>query len=132
MREIVYLACPYTDSKVHVREERFRAATEAAAALIRQGRIVFSPITMTHPIDVVLSEGEGTLGSDFWVSFDEAFMSCCSEMIILQVPGWNTSRGIAREVEFFRSQRKPISIMSADHQLMPASPTALELLPIAS
>lgn len=110
--KIVYLACPYTHHDKQVREKRFSAATEAAAHLIRTGRIVFSPITMTHPIDVVLASEDATLGSDYWVDFDEAFMDFCSEMIILDIDGWQQSSGIRREIAFFRAQGKPISIMS--------------------
>jgi hypothetical protein len=105
---IIYLACPYTDVSAAVRERRFQAATQAAAALIRQGHIVFSPITMTHPIDTVLAGGLGTLGSDFWVTFDEAFMSCCSELAILRIEGWDRSPGIMREREFFEARALPV------------------------
>ena len=105
---IIYLACPYTDASVDVRELRFNAATRAAAALIKQGHIVFSPITMSHPIDVVLAGERGTLGSDFWVAFDEAFMSFCSEMAILRIQGWDESPGIIRERKFFESRALPV------------------------
>lgn len=106
--KIIYLACPYSDPDPRVREERFKAATEAAAALISDGYIVYSPITMTHPIDLVLAGGQSTLGSDYWVAFDEAFMSLCSEIFVLQLPGWNMSAGIERELQYFRDKRRPI------------------------
>ncbi|WP_352651744.1 DUF1937 family protein [Mesorhizobium sp. M0659] len=125
---IVYLACPYTDPDRQVRELRFRSATEAAAALISQGRIVFSPITMTHPIDVVLSKEAGTLGSDFWVSFDEAFMNACSEIVLLQIGGWRESKGIAREIDHFYRRQKPISIMTETHIQKPLLPMELRQL----
>ena len=107
-KKIIYLACPYTHPDGRIREERFRSATEVAADLIRQGHIVYSPITMTHPIDVVLAGTGSTLGSDFWVSFDEAFMDACSEMVILKVDGWDKSAGIKREIAYFKKQGKPI------------------------
>lgn len=107
-KRIIYVACPYTDPDRMVRERRFQIATEAAAALIKEGHIVFSPITMTHPIDVVLAGGMGTLGSDYWVAFDEAFMDMCAEMVVLQVDGWDRSSGIRREIEYFDRQNKPV------------------------
>jgi hypothetical protein len=107
---IVYLACPYTDSDPLVRRWRFEMATAAAAILVKRGVVVFSPVTMTHPIDVALA-GDRTLGSEFWVKFDEAFMSKCCEMIILKIDGWNTSSGMKREIDFFRKLNKPISFM---------------------
>jgi hypothetical protein len=106
--KIVYLACPYTHPSSQLRERRFLAATNAAARLINQGHVVFSPITMTHPIDLVLAGKDSTLGTDFWVRFDEAFMGVCSEMAILRIEGWQESAGILREREFFEKRGRPI------------------------
>ena len=77
--EIVYLACPYSKGTSKARLARFEAATHVAAKLIERRLIVFSPLTMTHPIDVVLAEEGETLGSDYWVEFDIVFMEACSE-----------------------------------------------------
>jgi len=107
---IIYLACPYTDKDPKVRLSRFELATAAAATLVRRGFIVFSPITMTHPLDVVLA-GRDTLGSDFWVQFDEAFMNKCSEIVVLQIEGWEHSSGVRREIEYFKQRGKPVSFM---------------------
>jgi hypothetical protein len=106
--DVVYLACPYTHIDPAVRESRFRVATDVAADLIRSGRIVYSPIKMTHPIDVVLAGHGNTLGSDYWVEFDEAFMEMCSEIIVVKLEGWEQSSGIRREVEYFKARKKPI------------------------
>jgi hypothetical protein len=110
-KRVIYLACPYTHPDQAVRAARFHAATRAAAALISQGNIVYSPITMTHPIDLVLG-GSETLGSEYWVTFDEAFMDFCSELYVLTLDGWDKSPGIAREIEYFQRQRKPIYFIS--------------------
>jgi hypothetical protein len=91
---------------------RFRWATLAAATLIKRGSVVYSPITMTHPLDLVLSGRSETLGSDYWVRFDEAFMEKCAQMVVLQIDGWDRSSGVRREIERFKEMRKPISFMS--------------------
>ena len=111
--QIVYLACPYSHSDMAVRLQRFYASAHAAAELIRRGMFVYSPITMTHPIDLVLAEEGGSMGSDYWCDFDEAFMAICSEMIILTIPGWQESGGIKRELEFFRAEGKPVRFLDA-------------------
>jgi hypothetical protein len=106
--EIIYLAGPYSndaprhpkgDASAEKRLARFNAITEAARQLIEQGKIVYSPLTMTHPIAVRMKNDPG---SAFWVSFDEAFMVHCRRLIVLKLPGWDASSGIIREIEFFR------------------------------
>ena len=47
---MIYLASPYTHHDPEVRLERYRAVCRAAAGLIRQGRVVFSPIAHSHAI----------------------------------------------------------------------------------
>jgi hypothetical protein len=98
---IIYLACPYTDVSFEVRRQRFQTATEVAARLIKGGFVVFSPVTMTHPIDIVLAGEGNTLGSEFWTRFDEAFMEFCTEMVVLRLSGWQESSGIQRRSSSF-------------------------------
>jgi hypothetical protein len=107
---IIYLAGPYSnDAPANPLEEasaekrlaRFDAVTEVARHLIEQSEIVYSPLTMTHPIAVRM---EHDPGSDFWVSFDEAFMAHCNRLIVLKLPGWDASSGVSREIEFFREK----------------------------
>jgi hypothetical protein len=111
---IIYLACPYSDPKMEVRVARFEASAHAAAHLIHEGLFVYSPITMTHPIDVVMADEGETMGSEYWCDFDEAFMRVCSEMVILALPGWDQSRGIKREAEFFSAASKRVRYMIPD------------------
>lgn len=110
--ELAYLACPYTHPSMDVRVARFEASARAAADLIHRGMFVYSPITMTHPIDLMMTAGGESMGSDYWCNFDEAFMRVCDEMIILTISGWRESTGIAREAAFFKKAGKPIRYMS--------------------
>ncbi|MBR0852135.1 DUF1937 family protein [Bradyrhizobium diazoefficiens] len=116
-RDLIYLACPYTHRDASVRLYRFEQATKAAAALIGQGHIVFSPITMTHPIDIEMAGADNTLGSDFWVTFDEAFMDRCDVFALLPLEGWQESGGIKRELAYFEAQGKPLRILDPHYQL---------------
>jgi nucleoside 2-deoxyribosyltransferase len=108
--QIAYLAAPYTHADRSVRQWRFEMATAAAATLVRRRIVVYSPITMTHPIDVALA-GDLTLGSKFWVDFDEAFMNKCAGIIVLQLDGWDQSDGVAHEIEYFSRRGKPVALM---------------------
>ena len=109
--DVIYLACPYTDPDPAVRKARFEVATAVAADLIRAGRIVYSPITMTHPIDIVLAGASNTLGSDYWVAFDEAFMEMCSEIIVIRLDGWQKSSGVRREIAYCQERNRLVRYM---------------------
>src|SRR5579872_5662929 len=102
MTEIIYVAVPYTDLDPAVRDGRWHLANLAAAHLIKtRETIVYSPITMTDPLDRVLAGSGKTLGSDYWVKFDEAFMTTCSSIAVVTVPGWDKSSGVKREIARF-------------------------------
>jgi len=115
---IIYLASPYTNTDHNVSQARYMAVTQVAAQLVVQGKIVFSPITMTHPFDKIIAGAENTLGSDYWVKFDEAFMVACDELWILKLPGWDQSSGIKRETEFFTERGiEPIFLEPSDFDI---------------
>ena len=59
---MIYLASPYSHPDPAVRKERFHAACQARAELIRAGWIVFSPIVHSHPL---VEHGVPTTW-DFW------------------------------------------------------------------
>lgn len=106
VRPITYLATPYSHPDPAVREARYVAVTRQAARMIAEGLIVFSPITMSHPIEVL--SGAEPAPSDVWVDFDEPFMDACAEAVVLMLPGWEQSRGVAREIAYFTAQSKPV------------------------
>ena len=94
---IVYVACPYSHPDPAVLEERFQAANRAAAKLIDEGNVVFSPISMSHPI----AEIAGNHLSPAWYDFDDAFIPHCTSIVVLTVDGWDRSRGVAHEIALF-------------------------------
>lgn len=106
VRPIIYLATPYSHDDPAVREARYVAVTRYAARMIRQGHVVFSPISMSHPIEVI--GGDEPAPSDVWVDFDEPFMEACAEAVVLMLPGWEQSRGVAREIAYFTARGKPV------------------------
>ena len=110
-RGIAYLAAPYSHPDPQVRKARYESATATAAKLARRGVIVFSPLTLTHPMDVLLADEGQTLGSDYWVGYDAAFMEICSEIIVLRLDGWEKSKGVSSELAFFRQRGRPITFM---------------------
>ena len=110
MPQIIYIAGPYSnnapidakkDASPKKREARVNAVTEIARQLVEDGKIVYSPLTMTHPIDIRMGKNPD---SAFWVAFDEAFMAHCSRIVVLKLPGWDGSSGVEREIEYFKQK----------------------------
>ena len=107
---MIYIAGPYSNdgptdrlrnASADKRIARFNAVTELARFLIEQNQIVYSPLTMTHPIDIRMKHDPG---SAFWVKFDEAFMAHCGRVFVLKLPGWEQSSGVDREIAFFKEK----------------------------
>ena len=94
----IYLASPYSHANPDVRETRFELAAKAAAELMRRGNLVFSPIAHSHPLATF-----GGLRGDwnFWREFDHSFFEWADELWVLELPGWDTSPGIADELALF-------------------------------
>lgn len=91
---MIYLASPYSHEDPAVEHARFEAVVREAALMWRRGLVVFSPIAHSHPIAL-----HGVSGAwEQWAAFDEAIIGACSELWVLKLQGWETSRGIAAEV----------------------------------
>lgn len=105
----IYLATPYTGTKEE-REARFKEVNRVTAALIKQGFIVFSPISQSHPIAL-----EHTLPHtwDFWEAFDTAFIEWADELVVLMQDGWKTSTGVQAEIGIARKLGKPIKYVTS-------------------
>lgn len=110
-RRIVYVAGPYTHADPLIRVERFTKLTQVAADLVKQGCIVYSPITHTHPLDLCFVRDGVELSSDFWVDFDETFMAVCTEMLVVKLPGWDKSSGVRREMAYFQRHGLPVNFL---------------------
>lgn len=109
-RGIVYLAAPYSNPDASVRQTRYDAVNRKAAEMIEAGHVVFSPISMTHPIDGLMSGPPGS--SDYWIEFDRPFMDACSSLVVLTLDGWMESSGVRREIAAFRAANKPVEFVS--------------------
>ena len=104
----IYLACPYSDPDPEVCEQRTIEADKAAAKLMEQGNIVFSPLSHSHRIAHHINNH---LDHDFWLKQDLHFLIYADEMIVLKLPGWMESRGIHVEMLEADSLKIPISYM---------------------
>jgi hypothetical protein len=96
--ELRYLAAPYTHSEHYMLVARFMLINRAAAKLMERGLYVFSPISHTHPI-AESSSGKLPRGWQYWETFDRLILGACKRLIVLRLPGWETSTGVKNEIK---------------------------------
>jgi hypothetical protein len=108
-KDLIYLACPYSSPDPAVREQRFHAVNRAAARLMEQGDLIFSPISHSHPIAI-----DGGLPKDwgFWERYDRAILGCCRTLIVLCLPGWEQSVGVQAEIKIAKELGLDIEYIS--------------------
>lgn len=100
----IYLCAPYSAPTEEEREARFIQANKAAAKLMLEGHVVFSPISHSHPIAHHIGNH---LSHDFWLRQDFAFMEWADELWILTAHGWSESKGIRLEMQEWERLGKP-------------------------
>lgn len=94
---ISYLCIPYTWNP----EKSFEIANEISAWLMRQGYVVFSPISHSHPISEHLKEVQ--LDHDFWMKQDLSLLYVCERCFVTIIGGrghslLKESKGCQREL----------------------------------
>jgi len=109
-RPLTYLACPYSHKDPKVKAERCVFADSATAYLINIKKWnVFSPITHSHPLSLSGLRGDW----EFWQKIDVEYLRLSERVVVLQLPGWDTSVGVTAEVEIAKQMGIPI------HYLIP-------------
>ncbi|CAH1658132.1 conserved hypothetical protein [Hyphomicrobiales bacterium] len=105
----VYLGQPFTMYQHGHRAAAYDGA-RAAAKLVERGFRVFAPIPHSHRIAEVgnLSQTDHAL----WEYQDKPFVDAASSLIVLMLPGWDQSRGLAHEIDEFEKARKPVVYVS--------------------
>ncbi|MEN0134238.1 MAG: DUF1937 family protein [Rhodococcus sp. (in: high G+C Gram-positive bacteria)] len=111
MRKI-FLACPYSHADPAVTHERFLAGNEVAGYIVESGHAVFSQVSMSHPVNLTFAGKDNAAIGRMWGPVDRVFMDAMEELIILDLPGWDQSSGIRREIEFFESRGARVSLWS--------------------
>ena len=105
MKKIIYLASPYSNSDASIRIKNFHDISKFAAKLVKEGNIVFSPITYGHTL---LSYEDLPTDYLFWVDFCLSFLVKCDELHVYMMPGWDKSVGVQDEISFARDHDIPI------------------------
>jgi hypothetical protein len=107
MASLIYLASPYSHNNPAVREHRFIQARLFTIRYLSEGFPIFSPIVYGRDM-------EKALGTDFrsWQSLNDAMVQAASQFWVLQLDGWQDSKGIAHELALARDLRKTVAFLA--------------------
>jgi hypothetical protein len=105
MSNFWYLASPYSHSLAAVRTERFILARRATSWALSQRFWLYSPIVHCHEITLV--EGLPT-DAKYWQDYNHTMIDASQGVIVLRIPGWSASVGVAEEISYCRGLGKPI------------------------
>ena len=110
----LYLASPYSHPDLMVRQERYTEACRAAARLMLAGRIIFSPIAHSHPIERYMPAVQD---GEFWQAQDIPLLRHAEGLIVLMLDGWLQSSGIRWEIA--EAERLGMPVEYLDPELLP-------------
>jgi len=108
----IYLACPYSVNIDNPKSiigrtmlhYRVKMADKAAAMLMKEGHIVFSPVSHSHRIAKHVGNH---FNHSFWLEQDFSYLEWADEMYILMLRGWDESYGIGEERKYMIELSKP-------------------------
>lgn len=121
---LTFLSCPYTHQDQNIKKVRHHIANTVACELTKQGVLVFSPLTHNIPIDQIGFKGT----CDSWKDFNHTILSKCNRLIVLKLPGWDESKGVAADIAKAKSLNLPIEWMESSHELSESNPKTNDLL----
>ena len=117
----VYLASPYSHQDASMREARYSAARDATAWMLAQRIWVYSPIVHCHELCKVQK-----LPTDaaYWQDYNFAMLRSAKELVVLNIPGWLDSKGVAAEIDFARQRNIHIRMFMQPSAAQTGAPTA--------
>ncbi len=91
---MIYLATPFSSPDIEVRQARYEEACRETAELLREGKIVFSPIVHSYPLTEYGLPGDW----EFWQKVDSHMLRKADRLLVLMMPGWKESIGVQAEI----------------------------------
>ncbi len=122
--KIEYAASPYSHPRIEVRRARTTAAAAAVLEMINSDKAVFSPVVYS----AILQDQHGFSPPDGWYDFDLNFLAIAAGLTILEIPGWDHSRGILIEMGFARGREIPIRRIKWPEIQMVLGPETIRVL----
>ena len=111
---LIYLASPYAHLSAAVREARLEAVRFVCGEMVNRGKIVMSPLVYLGELAY-----KGVHPPQGWYAFDLQLLARCDELVVLQLPGWEDSRGVLVEIAGAQTKGMPVRLMSLKEASLP-------------
>lgn len=120
-QDFVYLMAPYSHAEKTERDYRANTADLCSAILLEAtGCSLFSPISHSHTMaEVAELIRPGCVPWKKWMDIDLKLMEGCNSGMIILIPGWTKSSGVATEIRELASQGKEIWGMDPNQEEAP-------------
>lgn len=105
----IYLGSPYSLYPDH--DEAAEIVAAAAAGLMAQGLVVYSPITHGH---YVSHQGDLPQTWEFWKAQCQPLIDAAAALAVLKMEGWGQSVGLQYEIGEFRRAGKPVVFLDSE------------------
>jgi hypothetical protein len=121
MGKIEYLAIPYSDKDKNVMDFRAAVSDYIFAKLSNEGRIVYAPISSCHSIAKKYGMPKTF---EFWEKVCLEFVGLAYKLIVVRLPGWQSSVGLTAELKLAKilgieiEYLDPIPYIMNDKELM--------------
>lgn len=97
---MIYIASPYSHPATAMREFRYREVEGYTAKLLSERSWCYSPIVHCHQLSIRFSL---PFTADFWEAYNFHMLERCDALHILQLPGWEDSRGVQSEIRHWNA-----------------------------
>ena len=114
-RVLTYLAIPFHHPRKDVMIARAVVVSALQMAMLQMDKIhTYSPITACLPLSKVFFR-EHPDDDAFWLDFDKTLLIRCSEMRVVEIPGFEDSKGVRIEREFCEHYNIPVGRIEWDY-----------------
>ena len=116
-----YVACPYFHEDPEVMRQRISELAVCVKHILKnyEGVVVHAPVLSTLNIQAECGIETPLMG---WYAFDLAYIERMfsdwdDRLVVLEMDGWQTSKGVALEIQAARDRSIPIFFMTVDELL---------------
>ena len=111
---LIYLASPYAHPSNTVQKARLEAVRYVCGQMVNEGKIVISPLVYLGELAF-----KGVHPPQGWYAYDLQLLARSDELIVLQLPGWEDSKGVMVEIAGAQTKGIPIHCLSQGEAKLP-------------